>query len=433
MITVVLGIQWGDEGKGKIVDYLAQDSDVVARFQGGHNAGHTIVGKNTHVLHLLPSGILQGTICILGNGVVIDPVSLIKEIEDFRKKGIKIDCDNLLISTNAHLVTPVHKTWDLLQNEKLGTTKKGIGPAYTDKISRSGIRMVDLLNPELFKSMIEDRRSKLMDHIKSLLDPELAGLGLISTSYLETEIVEYLNCCNKLKDFMVETDIEINQFLRDGKSIICEGAQGTLLDIDHGTYPYVTSSNTTVGGVLTGLGVGPKHIDSVLGVMKAYTTRVGTGPFPTELNDDVGKFLQKEGKEIGATTGRERRCGWLDLVALKHAVMINGITSLVVTKLDVLDKLDKIKVCYKYENKKFRFPRSSSELEKVVPVYKETDSWDSPTEGITSYEDLHENAKAYLRLIEYELGIPIAFVSTGANRDKVIVDIKNICTCYLGK
>lgn len=416
---VIIGAQWGDEGKGKIVDFLTEKCDYVIRFQGGCNAGHTVVVDNEkYILHLIPSGILhKGKKCIIGNGVVLDPSSLLKEIESLMSKGIDID-NNLYIAKHCHLIMPYHIAIEeqVEKKKKIGTTKKGIGPCYTDKIARNGLRMVDLLYPEVLKNKIRANLEIINFLLKNLYDAEVLDEEKIFTQYIEY--------AEKLKKYIVDADILINKAIEIGKNILFEGAQGTLLDIDHGTYPYVTSSNTIAGSACIGTGVSPKKIDQIIGIVKAYTTRVGEGPFPTEIKDSLGEEIRKKGGEYGATTGRPRRCGWLDLVGLKHAVRVNGFTGIAVTKLDILDGIEKIKVCvaYKYGNTSIEeFPKELEILENCTPVYEELPGWSEKTAGIKDYENLPKNAKNYLQFIEDSLKVKIQIVSTGQKRDEIII------------
>jgi adenylosuccinate synthase len=419
--VVVLGTQWGDEGKGKIVDCLTEKADVVARFQGGHNAGHTVVIKDTqYILHIIPSGILHAEkLCLIGNGVVIEPKSMIAEINELKDRGLKVG-DNLKISKNAHVIMPYHIALDQQREakkgkKKIGTTGRGIGPSYVDKVGRHGIRMADLLWPDVFREKLE----VALDEVNFLLTEKYGSEALDA----DTIYNEYMDYAQVLKEYIDDTDVIIYNMMQEKKNVLFEGAQGTLLDIDHGTYPFVTSSNATAGGVCTGFGVGPTTIDAVLGVVKAYTTRVGGGPFPTELHDDLGEKLREVGGEFGATTGRPRRCGWLDFVALKHAVRINGLTGLIITKLDILDTIDTIKVCVAYEFNGKRltvFPKEPEILEKCVPVYEDVQGWNENTIGITEFDSLPAKAKEYIRLIEERLGVPVDLISTGQKRDQLI-------------
>ncbi len=418
---IVVGLQWGDEGKGKIVDYLSKNADVVARYQGGPNAGHTVVINNEKfILHLIPSGILyKDKICIIGNGVVVDPYALIEEIDGLKKRGVEID-KNLFLSKNAHLIMPYHIIIDR-ENERLkgaksiGTTGRGIGPAYCDKAGRTGIRIADLLYPELFK---EKLKSNLF-YVNFLLE------NLYNVQKLDMESIyrEYMEYAEKLKEYISDTDIIINKMLSENKNVLFEGAQGTLLDIDHGTYPYVTSSNAIAGGACTGLGIGPTKISKVLGVVKAYTTRVGGGPFPTEIKDSLGDKIREKGGEYGATTGRPRRCGWIDLVVLRHSIMINGVTGIAITKLDILDDLDVIKICtsYRYNGNIFYdFPKESNVFEKCEPVYEEVEGWKTSTAGIKIFNHLPRAAKKYIEKIESMLNVEVNLISTGQRREELI-------------
>jgi adenylosuccinate synthase len=435
---VVVGAQWGDEGKGKVVDLLTESADVVARFQGGNNAGHTVKIKNKqYILHLIPSGILhRGKTCIIGNGVVIDPRALIEEMEGLKKQKISIG-KNFFISGRAHVIMPYHNVLDGIHEQakgkkKIGTTGRGIGPAYVDKMSRAGIRMIDLLDSTGFKQKL---KANLSD-VNFLLEKKYKAKKISINKVYN----EYMRCADYLAPFITDSVVLINTLIEKGNNVLFEGAQGTLLDIDHGTYPFVTSSSASAGGVCTGLGVSPGSIDGALGIVKAYTTRVGSGPFPTELHDDTGAFLQKKGGEFGATTGRVRRCGWLDFVSLKHSVRINGFTSLALTKLDVLDGLDKIKVCvaYKYKDptnscscsKKGKacrftdFPQQAAVVAECEPVYKELDGWKKSTKGVTKLKDLPRQARSYIDYISEALNVNIDMISTGQKRDEVVI-IKN--------
>ncbi len=420
--VVIVGSQWGDEGKGKVVDCLTEKADIVARYQGGNNAGHTVVIKNDkYVLHLIPSGILhKGKKCIIGNGVVIDPAALIAEMTGLEKKGIKVN-KNLLISKNAHVIMPYHTAIERehenhKNKKKIGTTGRGIGPSYTDKIARNGVRMIDLLYPEILKEKIAANLATINFLLKNMYNARTLNANTIYK--------QYMIYAERLAPHITDTDIFINKEIDAGKKVLFEGAQGTLLDIDHGTYPFVTSSNTIAGGACTGLGVGPTKIQKTLGVVKAYTTRVGEGPFPTELKDATGELLREKGGEFGATTGRPRRCGWLDIPILKHAVRINGLTGLALTKLDILDGFDKLKICtgYKYKGKKFTdFPKEIHILENCEPVYEEVDGWKESTLGLREFGKLPTNAKKYIKKIEDMLKTEIQIISTGQKRDEIIV------------
>lgn len=420
-IVIVVGAQWGDEGKGKLVDVLTERAQYVARFQGGHNAGHTVVINNEKfVLHLIPSGILhKKTVCVIGNGVVVEPAALLEEMEGLRAQGIGVG-DNLLISKAAHLIMPYHLALDKasersLGKKSIGTTGRGIGPTYVDKMARSGIRVGDLLSPDLF-------REKLAANLKNVnfLLKNLYGVRGFS---LKKVFTDYMRFGELLRRHIADTDVILNDAAKAGKNILLEGAQGTLLDIDHGTYPYVTSSSAVAGGACIGVGIGPTRIDRVLGVVKAYTTRVGSGPFPTELNDAVGEDIRMRGGEFGATTGRPRRCGWLDTVVLRHAAMINGLSGLAITKLDILDSLKKIKICtaYRYKGKIYRhYPKEMEVFNACTPVYEEMDGWNASTLGIREFSKLPARACAYIRRIEQLAGVKAAFISTGQKRDQLI-------------
>jgi adenylosuccinate synthase len=394
----VVGMEWGDEGKGKIVDFLSEKADVVARYAGGNNAGHTIeVDNNKIVLHLIPSCIMHNNkLKVIGNGVVVDPKALLNEIKLLEKNKVPVDPETLVVSTNAHVILPYHIEEDKKHGGKIGTTARGIGPAYTDKISRIGLKMYEFIDDALFKRKFGN----------------------------EEFYEQYSEYAKKLKPFVNDTVAIMNYALDHHKKVIFEGAQATLLDIDHGTYPFVTSSNCTVGGVCTGLGVPPKKISSVLGVCKAYKTRVGMGPFPSEISEPIGEKLQKTGKEFGATTGRKRRVGWFDALIGKYAVMINGIDSIALTKLDVLTTLKKINICvgYKYKGRSFNnFTTNMKVLQNCDPVYEELDGWWDDLTKIRSYVKLPSNAKKYVSKIEQLLGVPVSIVSVGPRRDQTII------------
>ena len=419
---VIVGAQWGDEGKGKIVEVLTEKADIVARFQGGHNAGHTVViNSKKFVLHLIPSGILhKNTVCIIGNGVVVEPKALIKEIADLKKRGIKIS-DNLLISRNAHLIMPYHIALDSASEKTrgkkcIGTTGRGIGPTYVDKMARTGIRVGDLLTPETFREKLAANLKNVNFLMKNLYKAPAFNAKKIFD--------EYMGYAKILRKHIADTDVIVNTAIEKKKNLILEGAQGTLLDVDHGTYPFVTSSSAVAGGACTGLGIGPTKITGVIGIVKAYTTRVGSGPFPTELHDATGEEMREKGGEFGATTGRPRRCGWLDMVILKHSAAVNGLTGIVITKLDILDGLDTIKICtsYKYKGKTFReMPKDIEVLENCTPVYEEVKGWKESTQGITDFRKLPKHAQAYIRKIEELIGVDIVIVSTGQRRDELIM------------
>lgn len=417
----VLGCQWGDEGKGKIVDLLAAKADIIARFQGGANAGHTIIVENQkYVLHLIPSGIIHpNKICYIGNGVVLDPFGFREELLFLDDQSIDYR-GRLFVSPATNLVLPYHKLIDATEERargtgSIGTTKRGIGPAYVDKVARHGIRVADLFAPDRLKKRLEYQRVLKAKYLEGS-DDERADLNRTFN-----ELIEFAEV---IRPMVVDVSYQLNMAHKEGKSILFEGAQGSLLDVDLGTYPYATSSNTTIGGVLTGLGVGPQMIDEVVGVVKAYTTRVGAGPFPTELVDDTGEKIRALGDEYGATTGRPRRCGWLDLVALRHTTRINGVNSMAVTKLDVLDEFDEIKVCTKYEfegEKIDQVPLDLAHLFHVKPVYQSLPGWRSDTTGITSFADLPDKAQEYLKFIASDLDVDICVVSTGARREETIM------------
>ncbi len=407
---VILGLQWGDEGKGKIVDLLSESADLIVRYQGGQNAGHTIVvGGHKTVLHLVPSGVLHHKKCLLGNGMVIDPVGLYEEMCSFDGKSFDAVAECVLISDRAHLLFPYHKLRDSLDHsKKIGTTGRGIGPAYEDKVGRKGYVFQKLKDVE-----------KLIIEIQAIYQADGGNVF---------DIQEYLNklrdCAPKLLPLMVNGADYINTAYEKGQQIILEGAQGTWLDIDHGTYPFVTSSNTTIGGACTGSGLPPQRIDAAIGVMKAYTTRVGAGRFPTELTDDLGDYIRSQGKEFGATTGRPRRVGWLDLVVLKQAIRLNGIEELAMMKMDVLDEIAEIKVAtkYEFEGKEFDlFPSDLEVLEKLQPIYQPLSGWQSKTVGVKTFDELPVRAQDYVTFIENYLKIPIRWVSTGPERDETVV------------
>src|SRR5436190_22956967 len=418
----VIGAQWGDEGKGKIVDLLCETFDVVARYQGGHNAGHTVkFGEKHFSLRLIPSGILHpDKLCVLRNGMVIDPEALLDEIEQLRGLGVTID-DNLKISDSAHVILPYHRALDLAREEaageaKIGTTGRGIGPAYETKVSRYGIRVADLLDPDVLRDKIELACAEKNPVLRDLYHKEAFDPGKLFDDYTRFGEV--------LASRITNGPVLIHERIRAGKRVMFEGAQGTLLDIDHGTYPFVTSSNTVVGGICTGLGVAPKHIHRVEGVAKAYTTRVGGGAFPTELNDAHGEHLRKRGNEFGTVTGRPRRTGWLDLPVIRTSAMLNGVDEIALTKLDVLDDVDEIPVCtgYNVHGERWNtFPAFAVGHRSFKPVYRTFKGWKSSTAGVTSYDELPAVAKDYVRFIEDEMECPIAIISTGPRREETIV------------
>ena len=419
---VVIGAQWGDEGKGKVIDLLTKQAEAVVRFQGGHNAGHTLVinGEKT-VLHLIPSGIFNDVKCIIGNGVVLHIPTLFEEIESLAEKGVNIE-DNFLISSQCPLILPTHILLDnarerALGNKAIGTTGRGIGPAYEDKVGRRTIHLIDLLDPNKFREKLQH----LMEYHNFLLKNHFHS----DTSDIKEVEELWLSFASKISPFVADTSLEINDLLNNDKKILFEGAQGSMLDIDHGTYPFVTSSNTVAGAASTGSGVGPGVLNKILGITKAYTTRVGSGPFPTELDDANGKHLADVGVEFGATTGRPRRCGWLDLVALRRAIVNNSISHLCLTKLDVLDGLEEINVAveYKLSGKVFSIMPNLNDhdLEKCKPIYKSFKGWKEQTSGMRDIEDLPDQAKNFISSIEKLLGIKISLISTGPDRKDIII------------
>lgn len=419
---VIIGTQWGDEGKGKIVDLLAEHADTVVRFQGGNNAGHTmVVNGEQFISHLVPSGILQGKTCVIGNGLVVDPAVLIEEIDYLQKKGIQVHHNNLKISDRAHIIMPWHKQMDLARenangDKKIGTTGRGIGPCYEDKASRKGIRFSDLLDPDAFEDMV---RTNLKEK-NFILENFYSEPGINP----EEVIQEYTRHAERLKPYVENISESLGKQLKSGARILFEGAQGTHLDIDHGTYPFVTSSICVSANAASGAGVGPKALTDILGIVKAYTTRVGSGPFPTELFDDIGDRIQKKGAEFGATTGRRRRCGWLDMVILNNAVRLNSLTGLVITKLDVLGGLDELKICtgYDYQGDKIDyFPANLKILAQCKPVYESLPGWSEDISGIRAYDELPANTKFYLKRIEALAGVPIDIISVGPGRNETIV------------
>ncbi len=418
-VTVLVGSQWGDEGKGKVVDILSEKYKIVARYQGGANAGHTIkIGEKEFILHLIPSGILREDVtCVIGNGVVLDPVALIDELKFLQTQNIKAE-GRLFISQNAHLIMPYHKLLDSIKEEsgnKIGTTGKGIGPCYNDKYSRRGIRIVDLLNKDELVRKIKINLEEKNALLKNVYHREELNADKIIEEYLQFDEI--------IDPYVKDTAIFLNKAADEGKNILFEGAQGALLDVDFGTYPYVTSSNPTSGGASTGTGLPPTKIDSVFGIVKAYTTRVGLGPFPTELFDETGEKLRAIGAEYGATTGRPRRCGWFDAFLVKYSSTVNGITEAALTKLDVLSAFDEIKVCVGYELNGKRlnsFPTDVPRLEKVTPVYETLKGWAVDISGIRNYDDLPAEAKDYIEFIEKQTGIFMSIISVGAKRSQTI-------------
>lgn len=426
--VAVVGTQWGDEGKGKVVDLYAENADVIVRFQGGNNAGHTLVVKGVQtILHLIPSGILHDhKICVIGNGVVVDPLVLLEEVDDLMKRKVFPANTKLYVSENAHIIMPYHKRIDLAREahrggKKIGTTGRGIGPAYEDKICRVGIRLSDLLNEGVFREKLD----AVMDEKNFYL-----------TQYFKEEPVdkaaifdEYQAYAERLRPFAADTSLIVNREIRRGKRILFEGAQGCHLDVDHGTYPFVTSSNTVTGGACSGAGVGPSAINAVVGICKAYTTRVGGGPFVTELSCEIGAHLQTVGREFGATTGRRRRCGWLDMVLVRHAIRVSGVTGLALTKLDVLTGLEKVKICVGYrtdsgEEFTEATPSNIQDLVKCRPVYEEMDGWTEDISRARSIDDLPKNVRRYIERLETLADAPLVLVSVGAGRNETII-LKN--------
>ena len=418
--VTVVGAQWGDEGKGKLVDWLSHRADVVVRFQGGHNAGHTlVVGNEVYKLSLLPSGVVQGKLSVIGNGVVVDPWHLIGEIEKIQAQGVAITPDLLVLADNATLILPIHgdidKAREAASNQKIGTTGRGIGPAYEDKVGRRAIRVADLADPEALKAKIE----RLLTHHDALrkglgLEPADGEALLAALLEIAPKVLAYAQPAWRLLDAKV----------REGKRVLFEGAQGALLDVDHGTYPFVTSSNTVAGQAAAGSGLGPRSVGFVLGIVKAYTTRVGEGPFPTELNDEVGRHLGVVGKEVGVNTGRPRRCGWFDAVLVRQTIAINGIHGVALTKLDILDGLPTLKICVGYQIGDAvldHLPAGMRDQAAARPIYEELEGWTETTQGARSWKDLPGNALKYVRRIEELIGAPVALLSTGADREDTIL------------
>lgn len=420
---IVLGAQWGDEGKGKMTDYLAETADVVVRYQGGNNAGHTVeVGDKQYKLHLIPSGVLyEDKLNVIGNGLVVDPKALFDEMDYLKGLGVDITPERLIVSDRAHVIMPYHKVLDSLKEKArgkndIGTTGKGIGPCYTDKVERCGIRVCDLMHINVFEEKLRENIEMKNAYITKVLGGEPLNFDEIFNDY-----VKY---AERLRPYVKDTSVRVYDEIKSGKKVLFEGAQGMLLDIDYGTYPYVTSSNTVAGGVSNGVGIGPNMITNAIGIAKAYTTRVGKGPFPTELLDEMGDWIREKGHEFGVTTGRARRCGWLDLVILKTTARVSGLTSFAVTKIDTLAGIDKIKVCVGYE---FNgtvidyFPASLEDLAECKPVYEEFDGWGEEVQNARSYEELPENAKKYLKRIEEFTGTKISIVSVGPRRDQTMM------------
>jgi adenylosuccinate synthase len=417
-VTVLVGTQWGDEGKGKIIDVLTKDTEMVVRYQGGNNAGHTVeIGNEKYVLHLIPSGIFrQGVSCIIGNGLVVDPIALMEEIQELKERGIDSSC--LELSSKAHLIMPYHKLADAMKesrlpdDKKIGTTKRGIGPAYSDKAARTGIRALEILKPENLEKRFREQAE--------LYNQLFANAGC-QTMDIDAEWTKVKEAATYLESYVSDTVISVNKAAKAGKNILFEGAQGAFLDIDHGTYPFVTSSNTTSGGACTGSGISPKYIDCVYGVLKAYTTRVGEGPFMTELNNEEGENLRKAGNEFGATTGRPRRCGWFDAVASYYSCMVNGVDKLAITKLDVLDKLPELKICIAYELDGKRIdtvPADSEDLWRVKPIYEVWEGWQESTSEAKRFADLPVQAQKYLNRLAELVDAQIGIISVGPRRDQ---------------
>jgi len=421
--VVVVGAQWGDEGKGKVVDILAEHADVIVRYQGGNNAGHTLVvdGQKT-VLHLVPSGVLHaGKVCVIGNGVVVDPGVLLAELDALRKRGYLLDDTLLKISDRAHVIMPYHRAIDLARERlrgegRIGTTGRGIGPTYEDKMARIGVRFADFLDDESFTDVLRHTLAEKNTYLKTMLQEESLDFDSIHD--------EYCGYRTRLARYVSDTAVYLHTTLRQSKRVLLEGGQGTMLDVDHGTYPYVTSSNTVAGAACTGTGIAPHQISAVVGIVKAYTTRVGSGPFPTELLDALGAKLRQDGDEFGATTGRPRRCGWFDAVVVRHAVRLNGLTGLALTKLDVLTGINPIRICTAYESNGRRledFPAGGALLRGVRPVYEELAGWTEPLNQARSLDDLPANARAYIRRLEQVSGAPMIMISVGAGRNETIV------------
>jgi len=421
--VAVIGAQWGDEGKGKIVDLFTRDADIVVRFQGGNNAGHTLVvdGQKT-VLHLIPSGALHpGKLCIIGNGVVVDPEVLLEEIHGLKRKGCFQDNSLLKISEQAHLIMPYHKSVDQARERlrgkgKIGTTGRGIGPTYEDKVGRIGIRFVDLLDEKTFREKLKYNIEEKNIYLKAILKEKTLNFQEIYKTYCGYR--------EKLREYVADTALLLDREIKAGKKVLFEGAQGTLLDVDHGTYPFVTSSNAVIGGVCSGAGIGPQNIHQIIGISKAYTTRVGGGPFPTELKGAEGEKLKHDGDEFGATTGRPRRCGWFDAVGVRYAVRINGMTGIALTKLDVLTGFKKIRVCtaYRHSGKLYReFPASLRILEEAKPVWEEMEGWATPISAARKLADLPKHAQRYVRRLEEILETDLILVSVGPSREQTIM------------
>jgi len=422
-VVLVIGAQWGDEGKGKVVDLLTEHADIVARYQGGNNAGHTVVvdGHKT-ILHLVPSGVLHpGKVCVIGNGVVIDPAVLITEIDELRQRGFLSQDELLKISDRAHLIMPYHRAIDLARERlrgegRIGTTGRGIGPTYEDKMARIGIRFADFCDEAVFADVLQRIIEEKNSYLRAMLQEKALDFAAI--------LAEYAAFRDRLARYVTDTSVYLNEALAQSKRVLLEGAQGTLLDVDHGTYPYVTSSNTVAGGACSGSGIAPNRISAVIGIAKAYTTRVGSGPFPTELLDELGAKLRQDGDEYGATTGRPRRCGWFDAVVVRTAVRLNGLSGLALTKLDVLTGFKTIRICtaYEFEGRQLHdFPASAAALRGLQPVYEDVPGWHEPLQRARSLADLPANARAYIRRLEEVTGAPMIMVSVGAGRNETIL------------
>jgi adenylosuccinate synthase len=421
--VVVVGTQWGDEGKGKIVDLLTEQASVVARYQGGNNAGHTlVVGGEKFIFHLVPSGILHpDTQCLIGNGVVLDPEVLLTELDKLKARGIAVGPDNLRISERTQVIMPYHQRIDIARENakgatKIGTTGRGIGPCYEDKVGRRGIRVADLLDPQMLAAKLTEVLPEKNFYLEKFLN---------DAPFTQEEILKpYLEMGKRLAPLVANVAVMLQEAMRQGKNILFEGAQGTHLDIDHGTYPYVTSSNPVAGGACTGTGIGPNHLHQILGIVKAYTTRVGGGPFPTECLDEVGDHLVECGVEFGSTTGRRRRCGWLDAVVLRNAALLNGLTGLAITKLDVLTTVNPLKICVAYEVdgvRRLTFPATIQELERCRPIYEELPGWTEDIRGVRRYHDFPAATKKYLSRMAELVQVPIQIISVGPDREETIV------------